>query len=155
MTTADLNGDGHTDLVLQGTSAIDVFLGNADGILSTPNSRYPGPHGVQSMLLRDIDADGHPDLLLEGANGHLAILYANPDGTLQTSRSFSANQPALTGALGTFTTTGTLDAIVSTAAAQAQLLHGNGDGTFTTLAAPTSSTTGNAGTVLTGDFNGD
>lgn len=256
MATADLNGDGHTDLVIQGqrTGTVDVMLGSVDGILQPP-TRVAGATGIQSMLLHDLDGDGHPDLLLEGANGHLdlhhglpdgtfsanseggsgsldgttgtgghliaitdvgqhlytatatgisllqpqsdlsltlqsivnagpgrtsfvvadfngdglpdlaldspegiALLFANPDGTLQSSRAFSTGKPAMSGTLGAFSGTGQLDALVSIAATQAQLLHGNGDGTFTTLITPTNAQPGNPtlfGTLLTGDFNGD
>ena len=238
MATADLNGDGHTDLVIQSTSpttsqsaggsgVVDVFYGSANGLLTGP-ATYPGPNGVHSFILQDMDADGHSDLLIEGntgtlsilhgfpdgtfattseggtntlnpatgAGGHLigvtgpasaqriytatpagisllqssnlsltlngifnagpgsssyvvadfnndgipdialdspegiAILFGNPDGTLQTSLAFSANQPALSGALGNFTNSGNLDALVTTSATQAQLLLGQGDGTF-------------------------
>ncbi len=238
MATADLNGDGHTDLIIQSNSpttsqsaggggVLDVFYGSANGLLTGP-ATYPGPSGVRSFLLQDIDADGHPDLVIEGntgtisilhgfpdgtfsttseggtnalspatgAGGHLisitgpasaqriytatpagisllqssnlsltlqgiynagpgsssyvvadfnndgipdlaldspegiAILFGNPDGTLQTSLAFSANQPALSGTLGSFTGSGNLDALVTTSATEARLLPGHGDGTF-------------------------
>ena len=52
---------------------------------------------------------------------------------LEGSRAFAAGKPALSGALGDFSGSGNLDAVVSVAAAQALLLHGNGDGTFASL----------------------
>ncbi len=266
LTTADLNGDGHTDLILQGTNAqgistIDIYLGSADGIISVPNTRIPAPNGLRSLLLQDVDADGHPDLILESASGHLdifhgfpdgtfsatssggtaklnpatgagghlialsnnhlytatpaglsalqlnpdltltlqglynagpspaaahssyvvadfnhdgtldialdspdgiAILFANLDGTLQTSRSYSINQPALSATLGTFSGSGNTDAIawasskLQPAQTQTQLLQGSPDGTFALLASPGASIPGTpTGPILTADFNAD
>ena len=70
MVAADLNGDGHTDLVIQSVlgGVVDVFLGSADGLLTAAGA-YAGSSAVQSMLLHDVDGDGHPDLVVEGANG--------------------------------------------------------------------------------------
>jgi hypothetical protein len=248
MITADLNGDGHTDLILQGSTAIDVYLGASDGVITTPARYAATTSAVRSLLLHDFDSDGHPDLLVEtasgitllhgfpdgtfatassggtasldpatGAGGHLigiggtaatpllytrtaagvsllevqpdlslrlrgiynagpgqssyvladfnndgipdlavdspegiAILFCNPDGSPQTSRSYSTGRPALSAAVGVFTTSGNLDTIVTTDA-KPQLLHGLGDGTFTASA----TTLAPASTLLTGDFNAD
>ena len=98
MFTADLNGDGNTDLVIQSTpiggsattTTADVFFGNPDGILTSPTS-YPGPTGIGSMILQDVDADGHPDLLIEGATGHIDILHGLPDGTFATTSEGGTN----------------------------------------------------------------
>jgi hypothetical protein len=85
MFTADLNGDGNTDVVIQ-SSVIDVLFGNADGILSAATT-YSGVAGVRSMLLQDVDSDGHPDILVEGTTGHLDVLHGNSDGTFSMASS--------------------------------------------------------------------
>ena len=93
MATADLNADGHTDLVIHTPSnngVIDVFTGSVGGLLSGP-ATYCGPNGVRSFLLQDIDADAHPDFILEGANGTLDILHGFPDGTFSTTSSGGTN----------------------------------------------------------------
>lgn len=115
-----------------------------------------GP-GRTSFVVADFNGDGLPDLALDSPEG-IALLFSNPDGTLQSSRAFSTGKPATSGTIGAFSGTGQLDALVSIAATQAQLLHGNGDGTFTSLPSPTNTQPGNPaliGTILTGDFNGD
>jgi hypothetical protein len=78
------------------------------------------------MAAADFDHDGHVDLVwVWGTVG------------LGSSKAFAVGKPALSGALGDFSGSGNLDAVVNVAAAQALLLHGNGDGTFAALATPT------------------
>jgi hypothetical protein len=83
--TADLNGDGHTDLVIQSVTGggADVFLGSADGLL-TAAGVYTGSSATKSMLLHDVDDDGHPDLVLEAIGGQIEILHGNADGSFST-----------------------------------------------------------------------
>jgi hypothetical protein len=82
MVAADLNGDGHTDLVVQTTSGgvADVFLGSADGSLTAAGA-YAGSSAVQSMLLHDVDGDGRLDLVVEGVSGQIEFLHGNADGS--------------------------------------------------------------------------
>ena len=85
----------------------------------------------------------------------LRFCWGVSGGSLGSSRAFAAGKPALNGALGDFSGSGNLDAVVSVAATQALLLHGNGDGTFAAMATPTTApvsavASGNAG----GEFAG-
>ncbi len=82
MVAADLNGDGHMDLVIQSTlsGVADVFFGSADGLLTAAGA-YAGSSAVQSMLLHDVDGDGHSDLVVEGVDGRIEILHGNADGS--------------------------------------------------------------------------
>ncbi|HEX3374861.1 MAG TPA: FG-GAP-like repeat-containing protein [Edaphobacter sp.] len=100
MAAADLNGDGHTDLVIQSGGVVNVFLGSADGLL-TAAGVYARSSAVESMLLHDVDGDGHPDLVLEGANGRIEILHGRPDGSFAAaSEGGSGDADATTGAGG-------------------------------------------------------
>ncbi|WP_353072298.1 FG-GAP-like repeat-containing protein [Tunturiibacter gelidoferens] len=99
MATADLNGDGHTDLVIQSVAggAADVFLGLTDGLLTAAGT-YAGSSAAQSMLLHDVDGDGHPDLVLEGVGGRIEIFHGNADGSFSTtSEGGSGSADATTG----------------------------------------------------------
>jgi Bacterial Ig-like domain (group 3)/FG-GAP-like repeat/FG-GAP repeat len=99
MATADLNGDGHTDLVIQSVTGgvADVFLGSVDGLL-TAAGVYGGSSAAQSMLLHDLDDDGHPDLVLEGTDGQIEIFHGNADGSFSTvSEGGSGSADATTG----------------------------------------------------------
>ena len=89
MATADINGDGHTDLLIQsigptGKGEVDVFFGSSNGLLSGPPATTAPPASAAS-LLQDMDGDGHPDLLIEGDTGTLDILHGFPDGTFATT----------------------------------------------------------------------
>jgi hypothetical protein len=112
MAAADLNGDGHTDLMIQsvlsgaassGTASggtVNVFLGSADGLLTAAGA-YTGSSAVESMLLHDVDGDGHLDLVLEGANGRIEILHGNTDGSFAaSSEGGSGSADATTGVGG-------------------------------------------------------
>jgi Bacterial Ig-like domain (group 3)/FG-GAP-like repeat/FG-GAP repeat len=99
MVAADLNGDGHTDLMIQSVlgRTANVFLGSADGLLVAAGS-YAGSSAVESMLVHDVDGDGHLDLVLEGANGQIEILHGNTDGSFAaTSEGGSGSVDAATG----------------------------------------------------------
>ncbi len=88
------------------------------------------------MRSPDFNGDGVPDVAVDSPEG-VAILFGSASGGLRSSRAFAAGKPALSGALGDFSGSGNLDAVVGVAAAQALLLHGNGDGTFAAFATPT------------------
>ncbi len=97
MVAADLNGDGHTDLVIQSGGTANVFLGSADGLLTAAGT-YAGSSVVESMLLHDVDGDGHLDMVLEGVNGQIEILHGKPDGSFAaTSEGGSGSADATTG----------------------------------------------------------
>jgi hypothetical protein len=100
MAVGDLNGDGHTDLVIQSAGAVGVFFGSTDGLL-TPAGVYAGSGAVESMLLHDVDGDGHSDLVLEGTSGQIEILHGNTDGTFAAaSEGGSGSADATTGVGG-------------------------------------------------------
>jgi hypothetical protein len=101
MVTADLNGDGNTDLVIQSVTGgvADVFLGSADGLL-TASGVYAGSSAAQSMLLHDVDGDGHPDLVLEGIDGQIEIFHGNADGSFSTASEGGSGSASATTGLG-------------------------------------------------------
>jgi hypothetical protein len=65
--TADFNGDGHLDLVLQGSRALSIAKGDGEGGFATPALR--GPDVVDTVAIADFDGDGSPDLATAARNG--------------------------------------------------------------------------------------
>ena len=59
-TTADLNGDGITDVI---TGRLEVFLGQPDGSFRQHWFAYPAGF-IAKIIVTDVDRDGHPDLVI-------------------------------------------------------------------------------------------
>jgi hypothetical protein len=116
-------------------TGMSVLLGQGDLSLTLQGIYNAGP-GRSSFAVADFNGDGLLDVAVDSPEG-VAILFGSADGSLGSSRAFAAGQPALSGELGDFSGSGNLDAVVNVPAAQALLLHGNGDGTFSTQVTPT------------------
>ena len=161
---ADFNSDGKLDIAVPdaGTHSVRVSLGNGDGTFTdaAPTTFTENPLNV---YVGDFNKDGIPDLAvtLQDPSTHvyaLQVALGNGNGTFTP-------QPAtyLSSLIGTLPVyiadedgDGKLDLIVTdsgTYANQLQVLHGNGDGTFTAITTTTQTTA----PILTtaGDFNGD
>ncbi len=149
---ADLNHDGLLDALTVTPAGVSALLGQGTAYLGLKGIFNAGPTGGSghpAYAVADFNHDGNLDLAVDSPEG-IAILFGSPDGTFQTSRAFAAGAPAMSSALGAFTASGHLDAVVSTAATQAQLLLGQGDGSFLyqgspAAAVPSSNQTGAAG----------
>ena len=62
MTTADLNADGHMDVIVNNSHAVHVLLGHGDGSFGAPiRSRFTG-HGEVALSTADFDGDGDIDV---------------------------------------------------------------------------------------------
>ena len=142
---ADFNGDGKLDLALSngsdGTNTVSVFLGNGDGTLQAPQNFPAGPsghfQGPGLLSVGDFNGDGKLDLAVadaDSAQGYIAILLGNGDGTFQNpidySLSFGGTESL---AVGDFNRDGKLDLVLSdwdNTASNVYVGLGNGDGTF-------------------------
>jgi hypothetical protein len=155
---ADLNTSTGPAYRIYATTPTGISVLQSQSNLSlTLQGIYNAGPGRTSFAVADFNSDGSPDLAVDSPEG-IAIVFGNEDGSLKTSLAFSTGKPALSGVLGAFSSSATLDAAVSVAATQAQFLHGNGDGTFSLLPAPTtpqSASPALIGSVAAGDFNGD
>ncbi|MDR3437744.1 VCBS repeat-containing protein, partial [Telmatospirillum sp.] len=82
----DFNGDGNTDLIVNGQTgnSASVYLGNGDGTFQLP-VRYPFDHNVHSILMHDMNHDGIQDMVVEGDRGVIEIF----PGTGTTANPFS------------------------------------------------------------------
>lgn len=89
---ADMNGDGHPDLVIANHQSpyVTVLLGDGSGgFRPAPNSpyatgSYPHPHGV---AVADFTGDGRPDVVVDSwGNNRIALLEGSGAGELVGTR---------------------------------------------------------------------
>lgn len=80
LAVADLNGDGHPDLIGMTGSAVVVLLNQGNGTFRVAGS-YPEMIGSQiEAITADLNNDGRPDIIAMSAIG-LQTLINNGDGT--------------------------------------------------------------------------
>jgi Bacterial Ig-like domain (group 3)/FG-GAP-like repeat len=173
VTTADLNNDGNTDLIivsngaLSTTGQIYVMLGNPDGTFQNAVS-YP-TSGTTSIaaVVDDFNGDKKLDIVTSSDNGMISVLTGNGDGTFNTAQSFAAPTPSYPGSALTPSTSltnlisadlrgvGKKDIIAS----NGLVLLGNGNGTFTPASSaafpPLTAVTNYGPNLATGDLNKD
>ena len=140
MAMGDLNHDGNPDLVTSSFSsdAVLVLLGNADGTFRTPVS-YSTPSGPWPIVLGDFNNDGILDIASGNQNNDgpsIGVLLGNGDGTFREPAVITYPPFSLPEALaaGNFNGDKNLDLALTLgfiSSATAQILLGNGDGTFT------------------------
>jgi uncharacterized protein (TIGR03437 family) len=141
LAAGDLNMDGKPDLAIKKeVDRVSVLLGNGDGTFQT-EVKFPAAAGQPGgVVIADFNGDGKPDLAVGGAtfSGGYAILLGKGDGTfLQTfvspaCQGMCYGVPGYPLAVGDFNGDGKLDLISSYGfqVCRAQVLLGNGDGTF-------------------------
>lgn len=140
--TADLNGDGNLDLVVEGTDPTGlnwsymVLLGNGDGSFRTPvlyqQSGKSSP--VSPIVIADFNNDHKLDLAVAAGNQEFALLLGNGDGTFGSpAYVFDGDGGVIVGA--DFNGDGNLD-IAEAGPSGLAILLGNGNGTFQAAAFP-------------------
>jgi hypothetical protein len=85
---ADLNGDGHLDVVTSGITfdvsvygpptgnSVAVLLGDGQGHL-TPGRIYRGEPGMFNLAIADLNGDGKPEILTANQDADTASVYLN------------------------------------------------------------------------------
>ncbi|WP_164101843.1 FG-GAP-like repeat-containing protein [Candidatus Laterigemmans baculatus] len=115
--SGDLNEDGNEDLVLFNFWDFRVSLGNGDGTFGEPVI-YPSARAARGMdvgYLTDFDADGHLDVIYTnpngGGNSELFFRRGRGDGTFDEPMLFSGVQGANDLSFGDFDNDGQQDVI--------------------------------------------
>jgi hypothetical protein len=161
---ADMDGDGHRDLVVAASAAdaVLVFPGNGDLTFGAPVTLATNRVSRQ-FVVADLNNDERPDIAVATQAGQDVDVFLNTGALTFTYAAIPLPRGALAIAAADIDADGSRDLIVTTASESTagmtwedgfvHLLRGHGGGGFD---APLSFPTGTGPlTVVTGDFNGD
>ncbi len=148
--TADLNDDGHLDVITSNryTNDVTVLMGNGDGTFQTPMSFAAGVE-PDAIVVGDFNGDGLLDLAvadagLQGSGAGVSILMGNGNGTFQSPIPYSFGEDPSSIVTGHFTASGALDlAVADQGGNTISILLGDGKGGF--VVESTIKLVGNAG----------
>src|SRR3984885_1784970 len=157
--TADLNGDGSLDLVVEGVDPVTqnwsymVLLGNGDGSFRTPVLYQQSGKSslVSPIVIADFNNDHKLDLAVAAGNQEFALLLGNGDGTFGSpAYVFDGDGGVIVGA--DFNGDGNLD-VAEAGPSGLAILLGNGNGTFQAAKFPY--TTALINSLFATDLNND
>ncbi len=159
--TASLRGDGVLDLIVTNdlSNEVQVMLGNDDGTFGMPTA-YATPNYPAVVMVGDFNGDHKFDLVTVEESGYchcVSVFLGNGDGTFQQPPiNMLPPTPPVAIGIGDFNRDGKLD-LVSVgqfgSPGQADILLGNGDGTFTP--GDSYAIGSDPQSVAVADFNGD
>ena len=139
--TADLNNDGHLDVITTNfhSNDVSVLMGNGDGTFQAAQSFAAGVNPT-ALVVGDFNGDGLLDLAVadrgnnNGAGAGVAILLGDGDGTFQPPAFYATGAEPAAIVAGYFTGDDILDlAVANHGSNNVSILLGKGDGGFVTL----------------------
>ena len=154
LTAADLNGDGHVDVVGAGGTSIGSLLGDGTGRFGSA-AVYPVNGGAVALALGDVNRDGKLDAVTANSTTNsVSVALGDGKGGFPTRTHMAIGTSPVSIALGDVDGDGDLDMVTANNAAHnVSVLLGNGAGGFS---GPVRYTTGaNPRKVVLGDVSGD
>jgi flagellin-like hook-associated protein FlgL len=155
---ADLNGDGHLDLVNSvwgATSSVVASFGNGDGTFKAGIS-YSTTAQTHDLRLADFNNDGIIDVAVSTESSQAVnVLLGNSDGSFRAGNVIDVGSNAGHLEVGDFNDDGVLDIISSGDGGVVSMLLGHGDGSFQTPVAYQGSSSQDTDELKVGDFNND
>ena len=162
---ADVNGDGHPDLVVTNLnggsgSGVNVLLNNGSGVF-LPATSYAAGSNPRSVAVADVNGDGHPDLVVTNLNGGsgsgVNVLLNNGSGVFLPATSYAAGSNPYSVAVADVNGDGHPDLVVTNlnggSGSGVNVLLNNGSGVF--LPATSYAAGSNPYSVAVADVNGD
>lgn len=128
---ADLNADGHLDLIVPNgpDHTVSVLLGNGDGTF-LPRQSYAVDTTPLDVAIDDLNSNGVLDLAVANNDGGtVSILLGNGDGTFQSQQAIGVGLNPQSVATGDLDGDGVID-LVTVGSNALTVLLGNSDGTF-------------------------
>jgi len=133
LASADLNGNGHTDVVLANHdgSNLSVLINSGNGNMTPPVS-YVSTLGVRDVSALDLDGDGDLDLVAaNGGQSSISVLKNNGNGTFAPQMTYGTSGGPHFIAAADFNGDGNIDiATANYPSDNISVLMGNGDGSF-------------------------
>jgi hypothetical protein len=130
---ADLNADGHLDLVTANAASDDVtvWFGTGTGTFQAPQ-HFPVGVAPVAMAVADLNADGHLDLItVNAASGNVTVLLGTGTGTFQAPRHFPTGIAPATITVADLNADDHPDLLITNAASpDVTVLLGTGTGAF-------------------------
>lgn len=139
LAAADINHDGHLDLVVAdfggtaGTPDMAVLLGNGDGTFQTARHFTAGPGFPFSVALADFNGDGNLDAVVAqgGFSGAVSVLLGDGQGRFGSPQDLAAGDREFQVVAADFNRDGKPDVAYLDIDANTLFVQlGNGDGTF-------------------------
>lgn len=134
---ADLNCDGHADLIVTnfGSDSVSVLFGDGDGVFGYI-SRFSTGDGPSSVATGDFNEDTYPDLAVTNYNSNnISILIGIGDGTFEDAINYDlllGSQSPSKVCTGDFNEDGHTDLVIANyLPSDISIFLGAGDGTFT------------------------
>jgi FG-GAP-like repeat/Putative Ig domain len=162
--TGAFHGAGTVDIAVanQNDHSVSILPGNGDGTFQAHVDYPAGTTDVATVATGDFNGDGSLDLALTNPSSDtVSVLLGKGDGTFQAAVPYATGNPQdhpIAVSAVDFNGDGKLDlAVTNLNAKNVAILLGNGDGTFGTATAYSTTNGGFIGpsAMTTGDFNGD
>jgi hypothetical protein len=129
-TVADVNADGHLDVIAVDPFGMSVLIGAGDGSLGAA-ARQPVGTFLASVSTGDFNGDNDPDLALGQFAGQALVLLGGPGASFGTPTGFTAGLTPNYPAVGDVNGDGHLDlAVADLSSPNVSVLLGAGNGSF-------------------------